>query len=108
VRDKKATGDEDLPGDVLKLLAEDGLRIMTQLTNNIHETEEWPKDFTQLTKKDPKATKCSNHHTISLITHTAKIVVRILRRRIERKYLKKISSDLEEKKELGMLKIISE
>jgi hypothetical protein len=36
-------------------------------------------------KKRPKATKCSNHRTISLIAHTAKIVVRILRRRIERK-----------------------
>ena len=46
-------------------------------------------DFTEVTmmaiKKKPKATKCSNHCTISLIAHTAKIVVRILRRRIERK-----------------------
>jgi hypothetical protein len=36
-------------------------------------------------KKKPKATKCSNHCTVSLIAHTAKVVVRILRRRIERK-----------------------
>jgi hypothetical protein len=36
--DKKATGD-DVPGDVFKLLGEDGLRIMTQLTN-IYETED--------------------------------------------------------------------
>jgi hypothetical protein len=35
MRDKKATGDDDVPGDVLKLLEEDGLRIMTQLINNI-------------------------------------------------------------------------
>ena len=45
-------------------------------------------DFTEVTmiaiQKKPKATKCSNHCTISLIAHTAKIVVRILRR-IERK-----------------------
>jgi hypothetical protein len=33
-------------------------------------------------KKEPKATKCSDHRTISLITHTATIVDRILRRRI--------------------------
>jgi hypothetical protein len=31
MRDKKATGDDDVPGDVLKLLAEDGHRLMTQL-----------------------------------------------------------------------------
>jgi ribonuclease HII len=36
-------------------------------------------------KKKPKATKCSDHRTISIIAHAAKIVARILRRRIERK-----------------------
>jgi len=28
MRDNKATGDEDVPGDVLKVLGEDELRIM--------------------------------------------------------------------------------
>ena len=36
-------------------------------------------------KKKTQATKCSDHHTISLIAHTAKIITKILRRRIERK-----------------------
>jgi hypothetical protein len=36
-------------------------------------------------KKKPKATKCSDHRTISQIAHTAKIVARKDRRRIERK-----------------------
>jgi hypothetical protein len=36
-------------------------------------------------KKKPQATKCSDHRTISLITHTAKIVTKILKRRIEKK-----------------------
>ena len=56
-------------------------------------------------KKKTQATKCNDHRTISLIAHTAKIVVRTLRRRIERKlniYLQKVSLDLEEEKELGM------
>jgi hypothetical protein len=35
--DKKATEVDDVPGDVFKLLGEDCLRIMTQLTN-IYET----------------------------------------------------------------------
>jgi hypothetical protein len=74
---------------VLKLLEEDGLKIMTKLTNTIYETGQWPKDFTEVTmivlKKKPQATKCSDHRTISLIAHTAKIVAKILRRRIEKK-----------------------
>ena len=89
MRNKKATGYDDVPGDVLKLLGEGGLKIMKKLINTIYETGEWPKDFTEVTvialKKKPQATKCSDHRTISLIAHTAKIVPKIFRRRIERK-----------------------
>jgi hypothetical protein len=119
MRNKKATGDDDVPGDVLKLFGEGGLKIMTKLINTIYEAGEWPKDFTEVTmialKKKPQATKCSDHRTISLIAHTAKIVAKILRRRIE----KKIQDVLEEdqfgfkrgkgtKDATGILRIISE
>jgi hypothetical protein len=83
------TGDDDVPGDVLKLMGEGGLKIMTKLFNTICETGEWPKDFTEVTmitlKRKPQATKYSDHRTIRLITHTAKIVAKVLRRKIERK-----------------------
>jgi len=86
MRNKKATGDDDVRGDALKLLREGDLKIMTILINTIYETGEWPKDFTQFTmialKKKPQATKSSDHRTISLIARTAKIVAKILRRRI--------------------------
>jgi len=85
MRNRKATGDDDKPGDVLKLLGEGGLKILTKIINTIYETRVWPKDFTEVTmialQKKKRATKCSEHRTISLIAHTAKI----LRRRIERK-----------------------
>jgi hypothetical protein len=88
MRNRKATGDDDVPGDVLKLLGECGLKTLTKLMNTLYETGEWPKDFTEVTmivlKKKTKATKCSDHHT-SLIAHTAKIITKILKRRIERK-----------------------
>jgi hypothetical protein len=61
---------------------------VTQLTNNIYETGEWPKDFTKVTmalKKKQKATKRSDHRTNSLIAHTTKIVARMFKRRIEMK-----------------------
>jgi hypothetical protein len=95
----KDTEDDDVPGHVLKLLGE-GRRIMTQLINNVHETGRLPKDFTEVKmtalKKKPEATKCINHHTINLITHAARIVVRLLRRL--RMYLEKINLDLEDKR----------
>lgn len=45
MRDEKATGDDNVPGDVFKLLGEDGRRIMTQLTS-IYETGDWPMNST--------------------------------------------------------------
>jgi hypothetical protein len=70
-------------------LGEDGLRILTQLINNIYEPEKWPKNFTAVImialKKKPKAAKCRDHPTVSLIANTAKILAMILRRRLEMK-----------------------
>jgi len=89
MRNRKDTEDDDVPGDVLKLLGEGGLKILTKLINTIYETEEWPKDFTEVTmtalKKKTRVTKCNDHRTINLIAHTAKIRAKILRRTIERK-----------------------
>jgi len=38
MRNKKATGDEDVPGDVLNLLGKGGMKIITKLFNTIYET----------------------------------------------------------------------
>ena len=65
------------------------MKIMIKLISTLYQTGEWPTDFTEVTmialKKKPQATKCSDHRTISLIAYTAKIVTKILRRRIEMK-----------------------
>jgi hypothetical protein len=72
MRNKKATGDDDVPGDVFKIFAEGGFKIMKKLINTIYETGEWPKDFTKVTmfalKKKPQATKCSDHRK-SVLSH---------------------------------------
>jgi hypothetical protein len=49
MRDMKAMGDGEVPGNVLKLLEGDGLRLMTQLISNIYETGEQLKDFIEVT-----------------------------------------------------------
>jgi hypothetical protein len=105
LRNKKATGDDDVPGDVLKLLGEVCLKIMMKLVNTFHETGEWPKDFTKVTmialKKKPQATKCIDLRTISLVAYIAKIVRRKFEKKIEM-YSEKIRLDLEGENELGM------
>ena len=71
MRNRKATGDDDVPGDVLKLLGEGVLKILTKVINTIYETGEWPKDFTEVTmialKKKTQATKCSDHRKSALL-----------------------------------------
>ena len=61
MRNRKATGDYDIPGDVLKILGGGGLKIMTKLSNTIYNTGKWPQDFTEVTmialKKKTKASK---------------------------------------------------
>ena len=92
---------------------------MTKLIDTNYETEEWPKDFMEVTmialKKKPQATKCNDHRTISLIALTAKIVTKILRRRIEEKIEEVIGEDQFRfrrgkgtRNAIGMLRIISE
>jgi len=117
MRNKQATGD-DVPGDVLKLLGECGLKIMKKFINTIYETGEWSKNFTEVTmialKKKPQATKCSDHRTISLIAYTAKILAKILSRRFEKK-IEDVHGDQfgfrrgkGTREAIGMLRIISE
>ena len=43
MRNRKATGDDDIPVDVLKLLGDGGLKILTKLSNTIYNTGEWPQ-----------------------------------------------------------------
>ena len=91
--------------------------ILTKLINTIYETGEWPKDFTEVTialKKKTQATKCSDHRTISLIAHTAKIIAKILRR-IERKIEDVLGEDQfgfrrgkGTRDAIGMMRIIAE
>jgi hypothetical protein len=99
MQNKKTAGDDE-SGKVLRMFGQDDLKITTQLINKICTAGEWNEYCTEIItialKNQQKATKCSDHYILSLIAHTARIVARIYRRRIERKlrmYLENISLD---------------
>jgi hypothetical protein len=48
MKDKKATGDDDVPEHMLKMLEEESLRIETRLINKLYETGEWTKNLLKL------------------------------------------------------------
>jgi hypothetical protein len=89
MRDKKFTGDGDVPVEAVRLLVDDGLNLLTQSINNIDESGEWSKDFTEVImvalRKKPKARKCTDHRTISLTAHAVKVVTSVIRRTSEKK-----------------------
>jgi hypothetical protein len=47
--DRKTAGNYDLPGDVVKLLKEGRLKLLTKHLINIYELGDWPKDLTHIT-----------------------------------------------------------
>ena len=119
MRTKEAIRQHDVPGEVLKILGEGRLKIIIKLINTIYEPGEWTRDFTEITmialKKKLEGTKCSDHHTINLNAHTAKIVAKIFRRGIERKFGDVLGVNqfgfrrgTETRYAIGMLRIISE
>ena len=81
MRRKKATGDDNVPVNLLKDLGDSGLKIMTALVNKIYMNEHWLKDFPDVTMitfpNKNHETKCSNHKTICLISQTGKIVAHV-------------------------------
>ena len=55
--------------------------------NNIYVESQWPQDwkrsvFIPVTKKG-NAKECSNYHTIALISHTSKVMLKILQARLQ-------------------------
>jgi hypothetical protein len=85
MRVQKATANDEIPGDVLRLLGKGGLKLMTQLIHSIYVAGEWLRDSIDVAmtvlKKKTKSKQCGDQRTTSLITHTAKILARILSRR---------------------------
>jgi len=67
MRNKKATGDNDIPADVLILLGDGGLKIIMKLINTIYETGEWSKDFMEVTMF---ALKKRSHKLQNALTNT--------------------------------------
>ena len=77
-----------IPIELVKCLGEEKKEILS-LCNKIYNEGEWPEEFMNTVllpiPKKSNAKKCKEFRTISLISHTAKILLRILNRRLRSK-----------------------
>ena len=83
----KATGGDGISGELFQILRDDAVKVLHSICQQIWETEQWPQDwkrsvFIPIPKKG-NAKECSNYHTIALISHTSKVMLKILKARLQ-------------------------
>ena len=83
----KASGLDGITVELFQILKDDAMKGLHSICQCIWKTQQWPQDwkrsiFTPIPKKD-NAKECSNYHTIALISHTSKVMLKILLARLQ-------------------------
>ena len=83
----KASGGDRIPFELFQILKDDTVKVLHSICQQIWKTQQWPQDckrsvFIPVPKKG-NAKECSNYQTIALISHTSKVVLKILQARLQ-------------------------
>ena len=83
----KASGCDGIPAELFKILKDDTVKELHSIRQQIWKIQQWPQDwkrsvFIPIPKKG-NVKECSNHHTIAIISHTSKVMLKILQDRLE-------------------------
>ena len=83
----KASGGDGIPVELLQILKDDPVKVLYAICQQIWKTQQWPQDwkravFIPIPKKG-NAKECSNYHTIALISQASKVMLKILRARLQ-------------------------
>ena len=83
----KASGGDGIPVELFQILKDDAVKVLQSICQQIWKTQQWPQDwkrsvFIPILKKG-NAKECSNYHTIALISHTSKVMLKILQARLQ-------------------------
>ena len=78
----KANEGDRIPVELFQILRDDAVKVLPSTCQQIWKTQQWPQNwkrsvFITIPKKgNPK--ECSNYCTIALISHTSKVMLKIL------------------------------
>ena len=83
----KASGSDGIPVELFQILNDDAVKVLHLICQQIWKTQQRPQDwkrsvFIPIPKKG-NAKDCSNYHTIALISHASKIMLKILQARLQ-------------------------
>ena len=83
----KASEGDGIPVELFQILEDDAVKVLHSIRQQIWKTQQWPQDwkmpvFIPIPKKG-NAKECSNYHTVALISHTSKVMLKILQARLQ-------------------------
>ena len=83
----KVSGGDGIPGELFQIVEDDAVKVLHSICKQIWKTQQWPQDwkrsvFIPIPKKG-SAKECSNYHTIALISHANKVMLKILQVRLQ-------------------------
>ena len=84
----KTSGGEGIQAELFQILKDDAMKVLHSICQQIWKTRQWPQDwkrsvFIPIPEKD-NAKECSNYYTISLISHPSKVMLKILKDRLQK------------------------
>ena len=83
----KASRGDGIPVELFQILKDDAVRVLHSICQQIWKTQQWPQGwkrsvFIPIPKKS-NFKDCPNYCTIVLISHTSKVMLKILQARIQ-------------------------
>ena len=83
----KASGGDGIPGELFQILEDDAMKVLHSICQQTWKTQQWPQHwkrsvFIPIPKKG-NAKECSNYGTVALISHTRKVMLKILQVRLQ-------------------------
>ena len=82
----KASGGDGIPVELFQILKDDAVKVLHSICQQIWKTQQWPQDWNRSifipTSKKDNAKECSNYHTVALISHASKGMLKILQARL--------------------------
>ena len=77
----KASGGDGIQVELFQILKDDAVKVLHSVCQQIWKIQKWPQDCNRSIcipiPKKSNAKGCSNYHTITLISHASKVMLKI-------------------------------
>ena len=79
----KASGGDGFPVELFQILKDDAVKVLHSICQQIWKTQDWKRSVFIPIPKKRNAKECSNYHTIALISHASKVMLKSLQARLQ-------------------------